>query len=139
MMKIYINKDENVEKVNECIEKWKETFNSFFEQKDILSLKSLSSSMMIIRFENIENTKKPYFVVYSFYDNSLSIPSGGKIFLDLDKETGYSTFIDALFWLIKNEEFLDMLYEYTEEIQSIKEDSEDNYDEEIDDDSSSSY
>jgi len=147
MMRIYINKDNNVESLRRCIEKWSQKFQDLFNQmnednaiykvrKGGLTSHTLSISIII----NADGENRVYHIVIKLTNLSFNIDGG---LIKCNVENNYSLFLNKVLELKDNDEFIEYVNEYNNEIAAINEainnGTDNSYDDESDNDTSSSY
>lgn len=146
-MRIYINKDNNVESLRRCIEKWSQKFQDLFDQMNednaIYKVRTgglTSHTLSISISTNVNGEKWVYPITIKLTNLSFNIDGG---LIKCNTENNYSLFLNKALALKDNNGFIEYVNEYNNEIAAINEainnGTDNNYDDESDDDISSSY
>ena len=147
MMRIYVNKDKNVESLRRCIEKWSQKFQDLFDQMNEddamyrVRTGGLTSHTLSISISTIVDGEKcVYPIIIKLTNLSFNIDGG---LINCDVENNYSLFLKKALELKNNDEFIEYVNEYNNEIavinEAINNGNDNNYDDESNDDASSSY
>lgn len=146
-MRIYINKDNNVESLRRCIEKWSQKFQDLFDQMNednaiykVRTGELTSHTLSISISTNVNGDKCVYPITIKLTNLSFNIDGG---LIKCGVENNYSLLLNKALELKDNNGFIEYVNEYNSEIAAINEainnGTDNNYDDESDDDVSSSY